>query len=100
MTSVNKQSNAKDTKADEVCTNKCPNKKHIHNRMIQSNAIQKQLNLEKLKSSLYYFDKRQKVNVVVNEYRITSSQVQLTFSQDISLQAEILLVASRYFFSL
>ena len=51
MTSVNKQCNAKDTKADEVCTNKCPNeKKHIHNRMIQSNAIQKQLNLEKLKS--------------------------------------------------
>jgi len=39
MTSVNKQSNAKDTKADEVCTNKCPNKKtYIHNRMIQSNA--------------------------------------------------------------
>ena len=27
MTSVNKQSNAKDAKADEVCTNKCPNKK-------------------------------------------------------------------------
>ena len=27
MTSVNKQSNAKDTKADEVCINKCPNKK-------------------------------------------------------------------------
>jgi len=24
MTSVNKQSNAKDNKADEVCTNKCP----------------------------------------------------------------------------
>jgi len=30
------QSNAKDTKADEVCTNKCPNKKkHIHNKMIE-----------------------------------------------------------------
>ena len=29
------RSNAKDTKADEVCTNKCPNKKkHIHNKMI------------------------------------------------------------------
>ena len=27
MTGVNKQSNAKETKADEVCTNKCPNKK-------------------------------------------------------------------------
>ena len=40
MISVNKQSNAKDTKADEVCTNKCPNKKkHIYNRMIQSHAI-------------------------------------------------------------
>jgi len=39
MTGVNKQSNDKDTKADEVCANKCPNKKkHIHNRMIQSNA--------------------------------------------------------------
>jgi len=39
MTGVNKQSNARDTKADEVCTNKCPNKKkHIHNRMIRSNA--------------------------------------------------------------
>ena len=36
------QSNAKDTKADEVCTNKCLNKKkHIHNRMIQSHAILK-----------------------------------------------------------
>jgi len=28
MTGVNKQSNAKETKADEVCTNKCPNKKN------------------------------------------------------------------------
>jgi len=31
MTSVNKQSNAKDTKAYEVCTNKCPNKKNQKN---------------------------------------------------------------------
>jgi len=37
---VNKQSNAKDTKADEVCTNKCPNKKNTfttewYNRVMQ-----------------------------------------------------------------
>ena len=49
MTVETNRATPKDTKADEVCNNKWPNKKkHTHNRMIQNNAIIKTTELGKI----------------------------------------------------
>jgi len=47
MTGVNRQSN---TKADRVCTNKCPNRK-THDKIIQNNAILKTIKPAEIKQS-------------------------------------------------